>query len=165
MMTLLTGFLTAVLVLVCIFLIFLVLMQLPKKEAGLGTAFGSSATDALFGAGTGNALSKMTKYSTGIFIVLTIVLACIGSYQNRKTGGVKLREAMEKAAKVIPPTPPPTTPSTTAKPAVVTPTNLSLKLGDAAPATPAASAPVVAQVTNTIKLQVPPVAATNPAAK
>ena len=162
-MTLLIGFLTAVLVLVCIFLIFLVLMQLPKKEAGLGTAFGASATDALFGAGTGNALSKMTKYSTGIFIVLTIVLACIGSYQNRRSGGTKLKEAIEKAAKVVPTTPSTTTPAA-AKPAAVAPTNLSLKLGDAVPATPTTNA-AAAAATNTIKLQIPPAAATNAAAK
>ena len=35
-----------------LFLILLVLVQLPKKEAGLGQAFGSGATDALFGSGS-----------------------------------------------------------------------------------------------------------------
>ena len=66
------GLFTVVLVLDSLFLILLVLVQLPKKEAGVGQAFGGTATDALFGAGSGNALTKMTKYATGIFFVLTL---------------------------------------------------------------------------------------------
>src|SRR2546426_681191 len=60
------GLFTVVLVLDSLFLILLVLVQLPKKEAGIGQAFGGGATDALFGAGSGNALTKMTKYARGI---------------------------------------------------------------------------------------------------
>ena len=51
------GLLTVVLILDCLFLILLVLVQLPKKEAGAGLAFGAGAADALFGAGAGNPLS------------------------------------------------------------------------------------------------------------
>ena len=36
----LSPFLTVILFLDCLFLVLLVLVQLPKKEAGLGTAFG-----------------------------------------------------------------------------------------------------------------------------
>lgn len=61
-MFLVTGLLTVILVLDCLFLILLVLIQLPKKEAGAGLAFGGAASDALFGAGSGNALTKVTKY-------------------------------------------------------------------------------------------------------
>src|SRR5437763_7674369 len=68
------GLLTVVLVIDSLFLILLVLVQLPKKEAGIGQAFGGGATDALFGAGSGNALTKMTKYATGIFFTLTMVI-------------------------------------------------------------------------------------------
>ena len=46
--------LTIILFLISLFLILLVLVQLPKKDAGLGTAFGGGTTDALFGAGAGN---------------------------------------------------------------------------------------------------------------
>ena len=81
------GFLTAVLVLDSLFLILLVLVQLPKKEAGLGQAFGSSATDALFGAGSGNALTKMTKYSTGIFFALTLIIYLMYNHQARNRSG------------------------------------------------------------------------------
>ena len=60
----------------CVFLVFLVLLQLPKKEAGMGgTAFGGAATDALFGAGSGNVLTKITKYVAGIFFALAILMA------------------------------------------------------------------------------------------
>jgi preprotein translocase subunit SecG len=76
-------FLTFFLVVNCLFLMLLVLIQLPKKEAGIGTAFGGSATDALFGAGSGNALTKMTKYTTAIFFVLTLMLSILNAQQSK----------------------------------------------------------------------------------
>jgi len=66
--------LTFVLVITCLFLCLLVLVQLPKKEAGLGQAFGSGATDALFGPGSGNMLTNMTKWVAGIFFALTLLV-------------------------------------------------------------------------------------------
>ncbi len=66
--------LTFVLVLTCLFLCLLVLVQLPKKEAGLGQAFGSGATDALFGPGSGNMLTNLTKWVAGIFFVVTLLV-------------------------------------------------------------------------------------------
>ena len=48
------GLLTFAMVLLCGILILLVLIQLPRKEASAGLAFGGTATDALFGAGSGN---------------------------------------------------------------------------------------------------------------
>ena len=71
------GLLTFLLVINCLLLILLVLVQLPKKDAGAGMAFGGGAADALFGAGSGNALTKITKWATGIFIVLAIGLGLI----------------------------------------------------------------------------------------
>ena len=71
------GLLTTVLILDSLLLILLVLVQLPKKEAGMGQAFGGGATDALFGAGSGNALTKMTKYATAIFFILTLIIAIL----------------------------------------------------------------------------------------
>ena len=62
-MSFVIGILTFILVLLCVFLILLVLVQLPKKDAGAGMAFGGGAADALFGAGSGNALTKITKYT------------------------------------------------------------------------------------------------------
>src|SRR5258706_6602755 len=77
------GLFTVVLVLDALFLILLVLVQLPKKEAGIGQALGGGATDALFGAGSGNALTKMTKYATGIFFVLTLTIYIMYNHQAR----------------------------------------------------------------------------------
>jgi len=71
------GLLTFILVLDCLVLIFLVLLQLPKKEAGAGLAFGGAATDALFGAGSGTVLTKITKYAAGVFFALAILLAAM----------------------------------------------------------------------------------------
>ena len=87
-MSFLIGFLTFILVLDCLVLILLVLIQLPKKEAGAGLAFGGTATDALFGAGTGNVLTKITKYATAAFFILAMSLAFLQSryyHQNETT--------------------------------------------------------------------------------
>jgi preprotein translocase subunit SecG len=93
------GLLTVVLVLNCLFLILLVLIQLPKKEAGAGLAFGAGATDALFGAGSGNVLTKVTKYAAGIFIGLTMLLSVLNiNYHARKESPDAVRKALEKAA-------------------------------------------------------------------
>jgi preprotein translocase subunit SecG len=70
--------LTFFLVLNCLFLGLLILMQLPKKEAGLGgAAFGGGAVDALIGAGAGNVLTKATKWSAITFFVLIISLSLL----------------------------------------------------------------------------------------
>src|ERR1039458_8328390 len=75
----LIGLFTVVMVLDCLVLILLVLIQLPKKEAGMGLAFGGAATDALFGAGSGNVLTKITKYAATMFFVLAVVLSLMQS--------------------------------------------------------------------------------------
>jgi len=75
--------LTFVLVLTCLFLCLLVLVQLPKKEAGLGQAFGSGATDALFGPGSGNMLTKLTKWVVGIFFALTLLVGILYGHAAR----------------------------------------------------------------------------------
>ena len=77
MTTFIVGVLTVFLILNCLLLILLVLVQLPKKDAGAGLAFGSGAADALFGAGSGNALTKITKYATVIFLVLAVILGYV----------------------------------------------------------------------------------------
>src|SRR6266536_5971839 len=79
--------LTFFLILDCLVLILLVLIQLPKKEAGMGQAFGGAATDALFGAGSGTALTKMTKYTAGIFFVLTLFISVLHGHAARAKNG------------------------------------------------------------------------------
>lgn len=78
-MSFLIGLLTVIMVLNCLLLILLVLIQLPKKDAGAGLAFGGAATDALFGSGTGNVLTKVTKYATVVFFVLAMTLSIMQS--------------------------------------------------------------------------------------
>ena len=87
--------LSVVMVLDCIVLCFLVLMQLPKKEAGAGLAFGGAASDALFGAGSGNFLTKTTKWSAGIFFVLALVLSLLQSYRAHQPGSDFLQRVKE----------------------------------------------------------------------
>jgi preprotein translocase subunit SecG len=83
-MSLIVGILTFVLVVVCAALVLLILVQLPKKDAGAGLAFGGGAADALFGAGSGNALTKITKWAALIFMLLTV---CLGALQVRMHSG------------------------------------------------------------------------------
>src|ERR1041385_2683316 len=99
------ALLTVLLVIDCLLLILLVLVQLPKKEAGMGQAFGGSATDALFGAGSGTALTKLTKYTAGIFFVFTLMLSVLHSHASRSHGG-DLRNILSTQEKVgaLPPT-------------------------------------------------------------
>ena len=68
---------TFLLVLDCLVLTLLVLIQLPKKEAGMGQAFGGGTTDTLFGAGGGNAITRMTHYAAAVFFVLTVLISII----------------------------------------------------------------------------------------
>src|SRR5687767_2181671 len=96
------GILTVFLILDCLFLMLLVLVQLPKKEAGLGQAFGGGATDALFGAGSGNALTKLTKYATGIFFVMTLSLSILHAHQSRGSAAQRLERQRQAAGAETP---------------------------------------------------------------
>src|SRR5437764_10258225 len=97
-MSWIVGILSIFLILACLLLMLLVLIQLPKKEAGMGQAFGGGATDALFGAGSGTALTKMTKYTTGIFFVLTLLLWVLKA-QEVKHRGSGLERTMQQLGK------------------------------------------------------------------
>jgi preprotein translocase subunit SecG len=124
-------FLTAVLVLDCVFIVLLVLVQLPKKEAGMGQAFGGAATDALFGAGSGNVLTKATKWAAGIFFALAILLTIMSTYKSTGTTG-RLQQLMNQN-KPTPPVPEQSTPTNNVL-NLTAPTN-----APAAPANPSAN--------------------------
>ena len=96
-MSLLIGILRFVLFLTCLFLCLLVLIQLPKKEAGMGQAFGGGATDALFGAGAGNALTKFTKYAAGTFLVLCGLISSLSAYNSRNKAAL-IRSGLAQTA-------------------------------------------------------------------
>jgi len=76
-MLFLVYLLTFLLVLDSLVLTLLILIQLPKKDAGIGQAFGTSTPDALFGAGSGTALTKITKYAATFFLAVTFLLAIL----------------------------------------------------------------------------------------
>src|SRR5688572_33125592 len=96
-MQLLITFLTVVLVLNCLLLILLVLIQLPKKEAGAGLAFGAGTTDALFGAGSGNALTKLTKYAATTFLGLSLLVGLLNARTAHASGStVRQKLATQK---------------------------------------------------------------------
>ena len=152
----LIGLLTVVLVLDCVVLVFLVLIQLPKKDAGAGLAFGGAATDVLFGAGSGNVLTKVTKYAAGGFFVLALVLSIMQRvYHTRTTSAFQEGLTKPSPAASMPATPAPAAPSPApsapvAKPAAVPGTNTlnllppptaTTSLPVAIPAAPSAPAP------------------------
>ena len=90
------GLLTVVLVLNCLVLILLVLIQLPKKDAGAGMAFGGGAADALFGAGSGNALTKITKYATVIFFVLALLLGYLQDQLHNRNSATAFEKQVQQ---------------------------------------------------------------------
>lgn len=137
-MMLLIGLLTAVMVVICLFLILLVLMQLPKKEAGAGLAFGGAATDALFGSGSGNFLTKATKYSVVAFFVLAVVISIMQNHytQRDRSSFEQLLKAPQNQPQAAP-APQATAPVPAVAPVAAT-TNLTLiapaAISNAAPA-------------------------------
>ena len=64
----------------------------------MGTAFGADAAVAMFGAGSGNALTRMTKYTTGTFLVLCVLLTWMNAYANRSRGSAIERELSQTAS-------------------------------------------------------------------
>jgi preprotein translocase subunit SecG len=106
------GLLTFVLIVDCLLLVLLVLVQLPKKEAGAGLAFGGGASDALFGAGSGNVLTKVTKYVATVFFVLAVFLSLLQSRYYKGSSNILNRLANPPAASpLLPSTAPATTPA------------------------------------------------------
>jgi len=96
------GLLMFVMVLVSIALIFLVLIQLPKKDAGAGLAFGGGATDALFGAGSGTVLTKVTKYAAIAFFGLALLVGTLQSAHSTKNRGANFQKQVEQQSQQLP---------------------------------------------------------------
>jgi preprotein translocase subunit SecG len=128
--------LSVVMVFDCVVLVGLVLMQLPKKEAGAGLAFGGAATDALFGAGSGNFLTKATKYTAGVFFVLAIVLSIMQNYRVHRNGSQFLQQIKQQSEQPAAPaaTTPAAQPANTANTNSLLMTPLENTTSNAAPA-------------------------------
>lgn len=95
-MDFLIGVLLFVLFLNALFLILLILVQLPKKEAGVGMAFGGGAGEALFQGGAANALSKMTTRGTVVFLTLTLVVSVLVSAKAGKDSGNNIKGLLDE---------------------------------------------------------------------
>ena len=139
-MSFVVGILTFILVVNCVLLILLVLVQLPKKDAGAGIAFGGGAADALFGAGSGNVLTKITAWSTGIFIAVILLLSFVHDHLNTGPDVSAFEKNIQKVQQqqqnaTMSPAPVPAAPH----PAVAA-TN-AFKLSTPTPTTPTAPAP------------------------
>jgi preprotein translocase subunit SecG len=134
--------LTVLMFLDCILLVFLVLLQLPKKEAGAGMAFGGAATDALFGAGSGNVLTKITKYVAGVFFGLAILMALMTAHRPMSDAAALAQTLLQRnAAPSAPPTQPAPSSSQTAPSSAPPPGGALLQLSNVAPATPSNAPP------------------------
>jgi preprotein translocase subunit SecG len=131
------GVLTFVMVLDCLLLVLLVLIQLPKKEAGAGLAFGGSATDALFGAGSGNVLTKVTRYAATTFFILAFVLSILQAHWYHGPSN-RFRRQVEAESKR--PGTAPAGPMTSAVPATA-PVNTNLQIVPPTTTNPPAVAP------------------------
>ncbi len=86
-------FLSIVYVLVCLFLVFVVLLQ-PGRGGGMGSSFGGGSSNTVFGAsGAGNFLTRLTTASAATFMILSVLLAYMSS------GSDKSLEMASTAAK------------------------------------------------------------------
>jgi preprotein translocase subunit SecG len=132
----LIGLLTFVLVLDCAALILLVLMQLPKKDAGAGLAFGGGATDALFGAGSGNVLTKATKYAATIFFVLALLIGVMQSKHHNSSLTALTKAVAEDQSTAQPVAMPPSTTTPSAEPPTAAPAATNFTLETTVPSQP-----------------------------
>ena len=101
-MSFVIGILTFLLVVNSGFLILLVLVQLPKKDAGAGMAFGGGTADALFGAGSGNLLTKITGWTAGILLVLSLFLGMLQSKARTESNGSDFIKGVETKQQQVP---------------------------------------------------------------
>ena len=136
-MSFIADILTVLLIVNCVLLVFLVLVQLPKKDAGVGLAFGGGAADALFGAGSGNVLTKITKWGTGIFFALSLILGLMEVKLNR-SNTTEFEKQLQQQQSQTPLAQPPATPASAAPTASNAPALLLLPTNSAPP--PAAAA-------------------------
>ena len=123
-MSFIVGILTVFLVINCALLILLILIQLPKKDAGAGMAFGGAAADALFGAGRGNVLTKVTKYATVVFFVLSLFLGYLQDQVHKKSSASEFEKQLQQKQSQLPVTTPQTVTPPVSQPAAAPANNL-----------------------------------------
>ena len=86
------AFFTVVHVLLCVFMIFVILLQ-PGKDAGMGAALGGgAATSAFGGRGAVTFLSKLTAVCAGLFFLTSLGLSFVG-VRSSVTSGLTAKPA------------------------------------------------------------------------
>lgn len=106
-MDLLLGFLIVLEIIVSVLLILVVLVQPSKSGGGLGGAIGGGMGEQLFGARTGNVLTRATIVLATVFLVNTLGLAFLYSRQDQvfipaPTGpGLEAPEGVELPAEPV----------------------------------------------------------------
>jgi len=75
----------------------LILVQLPKKEAGITAAFGAESTAAIFGAGSGTALTQITRWAATGFLLLCLIITVLTA-QMVKSRPNKVKELLNQDA-------------------------------------------------------------------
>ena len=129
-------FFTIVHVLLCVFMIFVILLQ-PGKDAGMGAALGGgAATSAFGGRGAVTFLSKLTAVCAGLFFLTSLGLSFVG-VRGSVTASMATKAAAAKPAPAAAPAPGSAAPAATPKASDAQPAPAAAP----APAAPAAPAP------------------------
>jgi preprotein translocase subunit SecG len=85
-------FVTIVHVLLCVFMIFVILLQ-PGKDAGMGSALGGGAATSAFGGRGGvTFLSKLTGFCAAMFFITSLGLSFVGLKGSVAAGGLAVEE-------------------------------------------------------------------------
>lgn len=84
-MNILLGIATVLLVFLCVFLCFIILLQRPRQDSGMGAALGGGGiAESAFGAESGNILTKATVWFSVIFFVVGFALYLGFLYRDRR---------------------------------------------------------------------------------
>jgi len=131
-------FFTIIHVLLCVFMIFVILLQ-PGKDAGMGAALGGgAATSAFGGRGAVTFLSKLTAVCAALFFLTSLGLSFVG------VRGSVTSSLLAKPAPAAAPAPAPASGSTAPAPAAPAAPSTP-KASDAEPPQSAAPTPTPAQ--------------------
>ena len=125
-------------VVICLLLVLVVLMQLPRSE-GLGAAFGGAVTENIFGAQTTHVLARFTVWLGIGFFIVTLALAMAYAKRNSaKASGVDkaLRDAPAATAPAALPSATPVTAPAASEPAASPAASPEAPAASPAPANP-----------------------------
>ncbi len=124
---------------ICLLLVLVVLMQLPRSE-GLGAAFGGAVTENIFGAQTTHVLARFTVWLGVAFFVVTLALAMAYAKRNSaKASPIQMELRQNAPAAAAPAVLPSATPAVTKPAAPATPAAVESSAPPAASPIPAAT--------------------------